>query len=265
MDERFPVHSHFVHALKHGFAVLQFFIEKSRIAGDAKIIQRRFENRAGVERIAGDAVVNFRIEAVGACEINDCFTARILHQPAAQGSLHAGGFEQRPDRALHRGVPIKLRARCALAAGDERARMHRKLCALQFQHGEDANVIIPLQRGVVRDKHRQAAGEMVITWREYAGPALLPTLLEAVELLGKIRAPAHHICLDFWRICRVPVTRDKFNFIAASRRQRHVPAPVNNAVVISHSVGFCRGTDDRYKARPLAGIEHGYSIGPQNS
>ena len=186
MDERFPVRGQFVHALKHGFAVLQFFIEKSRIAGDTKIIQRGFENRAGIKSVAGDMIVNFCIKTIGFSERNKLSTAGILHQPAAQRCLHPRGFEQRPDGALHRGVPIKLRARHALAAGDERARGHRKLSALQFQHSDDAHVIIPLQRGVVRDKHRQAAGKMLITRRKCIGPALLPTFFEAIEFSRKI-------------------------------------------------------------------------------
>src|SRR5579859_5808768 len=98
---------------------------------------------------------------------------------------------------------------------------------------------------------------MVIARREGVGPALLPALLESFELFGEIRTPAHHLCLDSWRLGRVPVARDKFNFMPPSRRQRYVPTPVNHAVVVSHGVRFCRGTDDRYEARPLAGVEHG--------
>ena len=86
-------------------------------------------------------------------------------------------------------------------------------------------------------------------------------MLEAVKFTEKILPPAHHIRVDFWRSFRVSVARDEFNFIRAFRRQRHVPAPVNNAIVISRCVGFGRGTGDRYEARPLVGIEHGYSIG----
>ena len=139
------------------------------------------------------------------------------------------------------------------------------MCALQFQHREDAHVIIPLQRRVVRDQHWQTAGEMVIARREGIGPALLPTLLEAVEFFGKIRTPAHHICQDFWRIIGVPVAQDKFNFATASCRQQHVPLPVNNAIVIRYGVGLCRGTNGGYEARPLVRIERGYSISLQTS
>src|ERR1700742_3349517 len=101
---------------------------------------------------------------------------------------------------------------------------------------------------------------MMIARRERVGPALLPTLLEAVEFLGKIRAPTHHLCLNFWRIGGGTVASDKFNFITATCRQRHVPPPANNAVVIGHRVRFCRGTNDSYEARPLVGIEHRHSV-----
>jgi len=55
--------------------------------------------------------------------------------------------------------------------------MHGKLRALQFQHRDDAHVIIPLQCRVVRDEHRQAAGKKCfVARRKMRRPSVAPSI-----------------------------------------------------------------------------------------
>ena len=74
----------------------------------------------------------------------------------------------------------------------------------------------------------------MIDWGECVGPALLPTLLEAVEFSGKMCIPARYIRTNLFRILHGSVTGNEFDHLLFMGGQRQDPSPANDAVMIRH-------------------------------
>src|SRR3974390_566264 len=101
---------------------------------------------------------------------------------------------------------------------------------------------------------------MLVAWGEGIDPALVPALLEAVELNGEIPAPVRHVRLDFLHVRSATIADANPDNMFGAGREPRVPAPPNDPVVVGHTVGPRQGNSNTHEPGPLVGVENRDSV-----